>query len=271
MTGEPWQAPAAGRFGSVGCTADGRRETARGREKRISGRHSVLGRRDDEDLEGTKAFYATLFGWEASTDPSPEAGGYTTFRLRGKDVAAASPSAQPDARTGWKTYITSDLADATAAKITEAGGSVLAEPFDVLDAGRMAVAGDPTGGVFGVWQAGVHKGAQLVNEPGTWNWSELATRDVATARAFYSAVFGWESEELTDVPGGYHVQTIDGHRVAGILPISPEMGNMPTGWGSTSRSRTPTPRQQRRRSSPARSSPSRSTSPSAGQHGSSTR
>ena len=183
------------------------------------------------DLEGTKAFYATLFGWEAATDPSPEAGGYTTFRLRGKDVAAASPSPQPDARTGWKTYITSDLVDATAAKITEAGGSVLAEPFDVLDAGRMAFAGDPTGGVFGVWQASAHKGAQLVNEPGTWNWSELATRDVATARAFYSAVFGWASEELTDVPGGYHVQTIDGHRVAGILPISPEMGNMPTGWG----------------------------------------
>ena len=95
---------------------------------------------------------------------------------------------------------------------------MLAEPFDVLDAGRMAFAGDPTGGVFGVWQAGAHKGAQLVNEPGTWNWSELATRDVATARAFYSAVFGWASEELTDVPGGYHVQTIDGHRVAGILP-----------------------------------------------------
>ena len=81
---------------------------------------------------------------------------------------------QPDARTGWKTYITSDLVDATAAKISEAGGSVLAEPFDVLDAGRVAFAGDPTGGVFGVWQAGAHKGAQLVNEPGTWNWSELA-------------------------------------------------------------------------------------------------
>jgi predicted enzyme related to lactoylglutathione lyase len=183
------------------------------------------------DLEGTNAFYTTLFGWEASIDPRPEAGGYTTFRLRGKDVAAASRSSQPDAQTGWKTNIASDDVDTTAAKITEAGGSVLAEPFDVLDAGRMAFAGDPTGGVFGVWQAGMHKGAQLVNEPGTWNWSELATRDVATARSFYSAVFGWASEELTDVPGGYHVQTIDGHRVAGILPISPEMGDMPTGWG----------------------------------------
>ena len=163
--------------------------------------------------------------------PEPRSGGYTTFHLRGKDVAAASPSSQPDARTEWRTYITSDLVDATVAKVSKAGGAILAEPFDVLDAGRTAFAGDPTGGVFGVWQAGAHKGAQLVNEPGTWNWSELATRDVATARAFYSAVFGWTSEELTDVPGGYHVQTIDGHRVAGILPISPEMDNMQTGWG----------------------------------------
>jgi predicted enzyme related to lactoylglutathione lyase len=183
------------------------------------------------DLEGSKAFYAGLFGWEAFTDPSPEAGGYTLFRLRGKDVAAASP-AQPEAPTRWNTYIASDDVDATAAKIADAGGAVLAEPFDVLNAGRMAFAADPTGGEFGVWQAGRHKGAQLVNEPGTWNWSELATRDVAAARDFYSAVFGWESEELTDVPGGYHVQTLDGHRVAGILPITTEMGQMRNGWGA---------------------------------------
>jgi predicted enzyme related to lactoylglutathione lyase len=183
------------------------------------------------DLEATKTFYAALFGWEAATDPSPEAGGYSLFRLRGKDVAAASP-AQAEGQPGWKTYIASDDVDATTAKVSEAGGSVLAEPFDVLDAGRMAFASDPTGGVFGVWQAGRHKGAQLVNDPGSWNWSELATRDVPAARDFYSAVFGWESEELTDVSGGYHVQTLDGQRVAGILPITPEMGEMPTAWGA---------------------------------------
>lgn len=180
------------------------------------------------DLEGTTSFYAGLFGWEASADPSPEAGGYTMFRLRGKDVAAASPAQGPSV---WNTYIASDDADATIAKIAEAGGTVVSEPFDVMGAGRMAVAMDPSGGAFGVWQAGTHRGAQLVNEPGAWNWNELATRDVPAARDFYSRVFGWHSEELTDVPGGYHVQTIDDQRVAGILPISPEMGDMPTAWG----------------------------------------
>jgi uncharacterized protein len=183
------------------------------------------------DIEGTTTFYSTLFGWEASADPSPEAGGYTMFRLRGKDVAAASPASQADAPTGWNTYIASDDVDATAVRITEAGGTVVSQPFDVMEAGRMASATDPTGGAFGVWQAGTHKGAQLVNEPGTWNWNELATRDVPAARDFYSAVFGWLSEELTDMPGEYHVQTIDGRRLAGILPISPEMGDTPTGWG----------------------------------------
>ena len=183
------------------------------------------------DLEGTTTFYTGLLGWEASKDERSEAGGYTMFRIRGKEVAAASPVSQGEAPTVWSTYIASDDVDATAATITEAGGSVLTEPFDVLDAGRMAFASDPTGGVFGVWQAGRHRGAQLVNEPGSWNWSELATRDVASARDFYASAFGWASEELTDVPGGYHVQTLDGNRVAGILPISPEMGDMPTGWG----------------------------------------
>jgi uncharacterized protein len=182
-----------------------------------------------QDLESTTTFYADLFGWETSTDPSPEAGGYTTFRLRGKDVAAASPASEEPST--WNTYIASDDVDATVTTITETGGTVVSEPFDVMGAGRMAVATDPTGGDFRVWQAGRHKGAQLVNEPGTWNWSELATRDVPSAREFYSRVFGWQSEELTEVPGGYHVQTIDDHRVAGILPISPEMGDMPTGWG----------------------------------------
>jgi hypothetical protein len=181
------------------------------------------------DLEGTTTFYAGLFAWEAFTDLRPEAGGYTMFRLRGKDVAAASPAS--DAPTRWNTYIASDDLEATVAKVTEAGGTVVSEPFEVMGAGRMAVATDPTGGAFGVWQAGTHFGAQLVNEPGAWNWNELATRDVPAAREFYSSVFGWQSEELTDVPGGYHVQMIDDHRVAGILPISPEMGDMPTGWG----------------------------------------
>jgi predicted enzyme related to lactoylglutathione lyase len=92
-----------------------------------------------------------------------------------------------------------DSADEAAAKVKDAGGSVLMEPFDVSAAGRMAVFADPSGAVFCVWEAGAAKGAQLVNEPGTWNFSELNTRDPEGAKAFYGEVFGWEASEM---PGG---------------------------------------------------------------------
>ena len=76
-----------------------------------------------------------------------------------------------------------DNADATAANVREAGGTVVVDPFDVFDAGRMTIAQDPTGAVFGVWQAGEHIGAQLANEPGTLNWNECRTTDPDDARA----------------------------------------------------------------------------------------
>ena len=97
----------------------------------------------------------------------------------------------------WNTYIAVDRADDAATRVTDAGGSTLAEPFDVLDAGRMGVFADPSGAVFSVWEANGHKGAQLVNEPGTWNFSDLNTRDVDGALAFYASVFGWQGNTFT--------------------------------------------------------------------------
>ncbi|MGH9222764.1 MAG: VOC family protein [Acidimicrobiales bacterium] len=97
----------------------------------------------------------------------------------------------------WNTYVGVDSADEAAAKVQEAGGTVLVEPFDVLDAGRMAVSSDPAGAVFSVWQAGTHQGAGLVNEPSTWNWSDLNTTDPARSKEFYRAVFGWEASTVS--------------------------------------------------------------------------
>jgi hypothetical protein len=92
----------------------------------------------------------------------------------------------------WNTYVWVTDADATAAKVRDAGGSVLMEPADVSDAGRMAVCADPAGAVFCLWQPGRHRGATVVNEPGSLNFNDLNTRDVDGAGAFYGAVFGWE-------------------------------------------------------------------------------
>jgi uncharacterized protein len=150
------------------------------------------------DPEAAVAFYSGLFGWEFdNTMPEGSEGAYFIGRLRGGDVAAVGsiPDGAPPMAM-WNTYVWVDNANETAAKARDAGGQVMSEPFDVLDAGRMAVLTDPEGAVFCVWQAKNHRGAALVNEHGALNFNGLATRDPERAKAFYGAVFGWETLAL---------------------------------------------------------------------------
>jgi predicted enzyme related to lactoylglutathione lyase len=209
------------------------------------------------DPEAAVAFYRGLFGWEfEDTMPPGSPGRYYIARLRGGDVAAVGslPEGAP-AVPAWNTYIWVASADETAAKVREAGGEVLAEPFDVLDAGRMATLADPEGAVFGVWQPGGMKGAQIVNEPGSVNFNGLHTRDVAGAKRFYGSVFGWgtitvSGAELWTLPGyGDHLEERDpGLRarlvefgaepgfedvVASINPIGDDEAGVPAHWSVT--------------------------------------
>jgi uncharacterized protein len=151
------------------------------------------------DPEAAVAFYRELFGWELEDVMPPESPQrYFIARIRGGDVAAIASQSEPSA-AAWNTYIWVADADETAAKVRAAGGSVLMEPADMEDAGRMAVFADPAGAVFSVWQPNRHRGAAVVNEHGSLNFNDLHTPDVAGAGAFYGAVFGWE---LLDVGGG---------------------------------------------------------------------
>jgi predicted enzyme related to lactoylglutathione lyase len=141
------------------------------------------------DPEAAVAFYSELFGWEFENVMPPGAPEpYFIGRLPGGDAAAiaAGPAA------AWNTYVWVEDAEATAARVHAAGGTVVAPPADAGDAGRMAIFADPAGAVFRVWQAGSHRGAGVVNEPGSLNFNDLNTRDVGEAAAFYGAVFGWE-------------------------------------------------------------------------------
>jgi predicted enzyme related to lactoylglutathione lyase len=150
------------------------------------------------DPDAAAEFYRGLFGWEfEDAMPAGAPGTYLIARLRGGDVAAVSslPEGAP-AKAAWNSYIWVDDADETAAKAREAGGGVLSEPFDVMDAGRMAVLADPEGAVFCVWQAKEHRGARIVNEPGSVNFNVLNTRDPEGAKRFYGAVFGWTTLDL---------------------------------------------------------------------------
>jgi len=146
------------------------------------------------DPAAAAAFYGGLFGWELENAMPPGSpGSYFMARLPGGDVAAigSQPEGAPPAAT-WNTYVWVDDVDATAARVRAAGGTVLAEPFDVMDAGRMAIFADPAGARFSAWQPDQHRGAAVVNEPGSLNFNILHTPDAAGASAFYAAVFGWD-------------------------------------------------------------------------------
>ncbi len=146
------------------------------------------------DPEAAVVFYSGLFGWDFhDVMPPGSAGKYFIARLHGGDVAAVAsqPAAGPVGAV-WNTYVWVENADETAAKALNAGGRVLMEPSDVMNAGRMAVVSDPEGATFCLWQAKEHKGARIVNQPGSLNFNGLNTRDVERARSFYGSVFGWE-------------------------------------------------------------------------------
>ena len=170
------------------------------------------------DPAAAAMFYGGLFGWEfEEVMPPGSPGSYLMARLRGGEVAAISslPNGAA-ARAVWNTYIWVDSADDAAARAQAAGGSVLSEPFDVTDAGRMAMLADTDGAAFCVWQARRHKGARIVNEAGSVNFNVLRCRDLEAAKLFYGAVFGWTALDLGT--GVYWTSTAYGDYLETLTP-----------------------------------------------------
>jgi uncharacterized protein len=213
------------------------------------------------DPEAAAEFYSGLFGWQFEDRmPADSPNRYFVAQLRGRDVAAvgSQPEEMPPVAV-WNTYVWVDSADEATAKAKDAGGSALMEPFDIPDAGRMAVLADREGAAFCVWQAKQHRGAQLVNEPGTWNFSELNTRDPEGAEAFYGAVFGWEAKTIDTGDGGFTMWRVPGYgdylvqrdpelrnrqagdgapegfedAVAWLVPMTPDQADAPPHWSIT--------------------------------------
>lgn len=177
------------------------------------------------DLAAGVRFYKDLFGWDAQ-DMGEETGHYTIASKNGKQVAALS-TAQDPGPPRWTTYINVDDVDDVVKKAESAGGSVIVAPMDVMSAGRMAIFADTTGAVIAVWQPRDHKGAELVNEPGAFTWSELSTSDPAKSKAFYSEVFAWTwggSDEYAEAQ-------VSGRTIGGVMPRSPEIpAGVPDNW-----------------------------------------
>jgi predicted enzyme related to lactoylglutathione lyase len=178
----------------------------------------------EPDPEAALDFYGGLLGWtfENAAPPGSEGSylfarcettGWSLFDTsrgsRGGVVGAIGSiplAGPPTAR--WNTYVWVDSADETASKVLEAGGDVVVEPFDFIGAARMAFFTDPEGAAFGVWEPQGHRGARVVNDPGSLNFNGLNTRDLERARSFYGSVFGWRT--LT-IDGGLEMWTLSGY------------------------------------------------------------
>jgi uncharacterized protein len=149
-----------------------------------------------KDGAAAKEFYGALFGWEFEDNEIPGDGGvYSMCKVNGGNVAAISPTTM-DIPPHWNSYVTVASADDSAAKAKELGANLIEEPFDVLEAGRMALFQDPTGAALCVWEARDAIGAERVNEPGCLTWNELHTPDPAKAVEFYTGLFGWSTQEM---------------------------------------------------------------------------
>jgi uncharacterized protein len=175
------------------------------------------------DPDASAAFYSELMGWQA-TEPGPveETGGYRMFQQDGKNIGGLMQTMQEGQPTAWSTYVSVADADETAGKVKDAGGSVVVEPMDVMDLGRMAFFADPTGAVFGIWQPKSFAGADLVNEPNSLCWNEVLTRDAEADKAFYPAVFGWDATRPTfeGAPESYTVWAIGDHPIGGMMEMN---------------------------------------------------
>ena len=153
------------------------------------------------DAKDTMAFYEALFGWDFEVRTPPDAPFVYAFaRLGGSTVAAVGGPQQPTDAPGWINYVCVDSADATAAAVEANGGSVVLAPGDIPGSGRVARCADTEGAQFGLWQPAELHGVQVVNAPGSWNFSELNATDLDAAARFYRGVFGWELSPF-GIPG----------------------------------------------------------------------
>jgi predicted enzyme related to lactoylglutathione lyase len=188
------------------------------------------------DQKAGTAFYASLFGWEVNDIPMGPAGTYTMFQMRGKEVAAAAGQQPQERDMGvpphWNSYITVQNVDETVRRAQELGAKVFSPPFEVMDAGRMAVLQDPTGAVFQVWQANKSIGARILNEPGALCWTELTTTDTKAAEAFYTKLFGWTPKHgAAGTTMEYTEFSVGGVPSIGMMPKPADMpAGIPSYW-----------------------------------------
>lgn len=184
------------------------------------------------NVEAAKPFYQAVMDWAVESIPLGNGEFYYMYSIDGVNVAAVS-GMQPEMQAQgmpsvWNTYINVENVDVLTAKVKELGGTVIAEPFDVFDSGRMMVIQDPSGAIVSLWQAQNHIGSGLVNTPGAMTWNELSTRDPQAAIDFFGALLGWAFQD-GPMPG-YQMILNNGRMNGGIITMTEEWEGLPPHW-----------------------------------------
>ncbi|HVE66168.1 MAG TPA: VOC family protein [Thermoanaerobaculia bacterium] len=184
------------------------------------------------DGSAAKKFYTSLFGLSTKDNPMGEGGVYTMLQKNGKDAAGLYEMGpeQKGMPPNWGSYVAVENANDAAAHAKELGATVMMEPFDVMEHGRMAVIQDPTGAVVSFWEPKSHVGARVVNEPGSFCWNELYTADPARAADFYTGLFGWTKDVRPMEHGDYVIFSFGDRMAAGMMKIPKEWGPIPPHW-----------------------------------------
>lgn len=190
-----------------------------------------LGTTDDV---AAKHFYTSLFGWSVVDNPMGPDGVYTMFKLDGRDVASGFKLPPKLLEQGvpphWHVYFATSNVDASAAKVTELGGSLFQPPFDVAEHGRMSICKDPEGAVFSLWQPKQQPGVGVFGENNAVCWAELMTPDAPRMRDFYVGLFGWEFTPSANMPT-YLEFSVKGEPRGGVLGMDDTMKGVPAHWG----------------------------------------
>lgn len=181
------------------------------------------------DVAVAKKFYNEVFGWDYF-DTGPDFGNYQMAMTQGRNVAGIGPIWPPDSPqpSAWTIYFASDDVTVDVARVKALGGQVMMEPMVIGDSGSMTICADPTGPLFGLWQANQHIGSGVENEHGSMAWCEVNTRDSAAAREFYGKLLNATPHKMEGMD--YHIMQRGEQMLCGILQMDAHWEGIPPHW-----------------------------------------
>ena len=179
------------------------------------------------DTKAAEAFYRKVVGWEAKDSETPGQS-YTLFSAGSTPVTGLMPIPEHSRKDGvgpaWMGYVGVDDIDVAVGRVRRAGGTIHKGPGTIPGVGRFAVAGDPQGAGFMLFERNAAPQSAPLSQgtPGHVGWHELYAGAPEGAFSFYSGLFGWTKAETVDTPAGpYQLFATGGAAVGGMMTKPP--------------------------------------------------